>query len=510
MTPPRDPVEFRLWLGQRPYSPAWAVTLKAFYGTPLLPEERPLWKQVSLHGEERPGVGWDELFANVGRGGGKDDAIKTLVNFECRFGGHEIAAAPGQRLPCPVICPMRSQAQGLLRMLQGEAQLPKMRSAVATITKDSVEFKNGLVPQVQTSDEVAVVGDTVPVAVRNEWALIPDAHAIDTNLRPALRQITGAPRHRLIGISSSYIREGLAWETFRDNFGRADADVLVVQGSTELFNPNIDRDWLARERRRLGPRLAAMHFDCAWQDAVLDGWFGDAVTNCVERGVRSFDRRPGITYTAAIDAAFSGDGFALAIAHREQSGSEPPKTYLDHAEVWTPPREGRLSVESTVTTSARRIKEYGCHSALADQWSFDALRELYLRQGIMLRQEPWTALSKPIRFRRVRDGMNDGEIVLCDQPELLGEFGNISGRLLSSGGERIEARRGKDDLVHAAVLALTAAMEREPYYGKGYDGGGLIRIRSGWMSSGRTTGPGMNYEISDRDARHAEWLRRSG
>jgi hypothetical protein len=49
----------------------------------------------------------------------------------------------------------------------------------------------------------------------------------------------------LVGISSPHRRVGLLHTKHRDHFG-VDGDVLIIQGSTERFNPTINRKMIAR------------------------------------------------------------------------------------------------------------------------------------------------------------------------------------------------------------------------------------------------------------------------
>ncbi len=492
---PRDPVEFREQLGIRPMSPAWSTYVKALYGSPLSAAEIELFKQLTDGVNPRPGEGWLEGFANAGRGGGKDDTLSTVTLFECVHGGHEVAAAPGQRLPAFTICPLKNQSLGAVKMVQGQAALPAVRRLVANITRHAVEFKNGTEATIQTFDDVAVAGDTVILANLNEWALMPGTDAstsdadLESNLRPALRQITGTPPHRFLGWSSSYIRDGRAWQTFEQNYGRNDADVLVVHGGTTTFNPNIDPSYLERMRRTMSVREYSMHFESVWVDARTDGWFGSAtVENSIDRGIESREPDDATEYWAAIDQAFRNDRFALAIAHAAEDGT----TVLDLCRVWTPGKGQVLHVEGVVAEIATELVRWGCTMAMADQFSFDPLAVLFDRCGIVLRQMPWTAQSKPALFRLVRDGMAEGKVRLLEHRGLLRELHSISGTLLRSGGERIEARGGHDDIAHAAVLALAMAMTSDP---RG-------RASSGLMSAGSVANPGYDIATLEGRARH--------
>jgi hypothetical protein len=489
----RDPIEWEATLPIRPSSPAWRCVIKALYGTPLTPDELALFRELSGL-ESPPEGGSDEFLAVVGRRGGKSEAIARLATFEACHGGHAVALAPGQTALIPIITPVREQAQQIVGYAHGIAALPQVRPFVAgEPTLHGVRFVTGVEIRVMTADAVAVSGPTVVCAVRDELAKFPGDDAatsdreIDNSLRPALAPVIGAPRRRLVGITSAYIREGIAFETDRDAFGKPDSGVLVVRGPTELFNPNIDRAWLARERRRVGTKVFAREYLAEWQHATTDGWFGNVIDRCVDTGRASSGPLSGIRYVAAIDAAFRGDRFALAIAHREHDEDGPPVTVIDAVDTWEPDEGEVLSVPHVVRDVAKRIRAYGAMT-FADQFSFDPLRELFRRHGVWLREAPWTATSKPQRFSRIRAAMSDGLVRLPDDEELIKEFHAIRGRLLRSGGEQLEARAGHDDLAHAAVMAAYFAMDRSPDWGP--DGQELSLGASlggrGWELRGRS------------------------
>jgi len=474
----RDPIAWEDALPIRPSSPAWRATIKALYGSPLDADEHALFLQLS-GGREPPAGGALEFEAVVGRRGGKSETIARLAAFEAIHGGHHLALAPGQLGIIPVISPLREQSQEIMGYARGLAALPQIAPMVdGDPTRDEIRFKTNVAVRVMTADAVNVSGPTAVCAVRDEFAKFPGAESlmsdkvIDAALRPSLAPLVGAPPRRLIAITSAYIREGVAFETDRDHYGRTDSDVLVVRGSTEQFNPAIDREWLARELRRVGPRVYGREYLAQWQDAVLDGWFGpDIITRSVDvdrpESPPHRDYRGG--YVVAIDQAFSGDQFAIAVAHREMAADrKSARTVLDLVRAWRA-TTGTLDIPSTVRQCvdiARRY--YTTSSVFADQFAFVPLQELFRQAGVNLQQRAWTGANKSPTFQRVRTAMTatPSEIRLPNDPALIRELHGIRGKALQSGTEQISARAGHDDRVHAAVMALVIAMERQPVGGR--------------------------------------------
>lgn len=481
MTNFRDPIAWEDSLPIRPSSPAWRCVIRALYGTPLQSAELELFRRLSGGRDPSP-EGAVEFLVVAGRRAGKSETIARLGVFEAIHGGHGRVLAPGQLGLVAVISPLREQSQEIMGYARGLAALAPLKRFVAgEPTRDEIRFSTGVALRVMTADSVAVAGPTVVCAIRDELAKFPGDDAatpdreIDNSLRPALAPVLGAPPRRLIGITSAYLKDGVAFETDRDHFGGAGSDVLVVRGATEEFNPAIDRAWLARERRRVGERVFAREYQAEWQDAIVDGYFA-GFESCIRRGVERFEPEPWKhSYVAALDPAFRSDNFALAIGHREKEPGGPARTVLDLAMSWKPAPGAPLSAEFVMGEAAAVIAAYGATShTFTDQFGFDPLREVAQRHGVFLQLEPWTAVSKPARFGRVRAGLVDRQIVLPDVPELHRELGSISTKLLRSGGEQIAARRGRDDLAHAAVLALSLAQDFAPDLGDAADSGILV------------------------------------
>jgi hypothetical protein len=465
-TAPRDPIAWEATLPIRPSSPAWRSVVKAVYGTPLDDEELALFRTLSGL-DSPPDGGADEFLAVVGRRGGKSETIARVAVFEAIHGGHQVALAPGQTALIPIISPLREQSQEILGFVRGLAKLKQVRRFVdGEPTRDGVRFTTGIEVRVTTADAVSVSGPTVVCAIRDEFAKFPDDSSampdrvIDDSLRPSLAPLAGAPRRRMIGITSAFIKSGVAYETDRNCFSKPDADVLVARGSTEQFNPSIDREWLAKQRKRVGRHVYEREYLAEWADAISEGWFGvEVVDKCVDVDVEFRDPEPGIKYVVAIDQAFAGDLFAVTVAHGEQRSGKLPLLVVDYVTAWKPPHKGALDVDRCVERVKGICDEYVVSTVLCDQHCYHPLEKLFGEAGIDLVQRAWSATGKAPTYREVRDAMVAGRVRLLDDRELVSEFKNIQGELLRSGGERIEAARGHDDLVSSTVMALHAAGE---------------------------------------------------
>lgn len=467
----RDPIDWEETLPVRPSSPAWRAVIRGVYGTEMNDAESELFRELTGGIVARPG-GYLEFLVIGGRRGGKSETIGRIAMFEAIFGGHERVLAKGQRGLIPVISPLREQSDEILGYVRGLASLPPIARKLAKApTRYSVLLNTGIEIRVMTADAINVSGPTIVTVIRDEWAkwpgnesTMPDAE-IEKSLRPALAPVRGAPPRRLIGITSAYIQAGLAHKTDTDCFGVPTATTLVFHGTTEVFNPNIDRDWLANERLK-DPSAYAREYGCVWQPAIIEGYFPmEVVVRSVDTGR---DARPqrgiqGVYYYAAIDQAFRNDLFALSIVSRQRRDDGKTITTVEGIWTWRGKGDGApLNTEEKSAEIAGILKAFGCDRCSADQFAFDPLREAFARNGIVLQLKPWHASTKPAKFAKVRTGLTDGLIRFPDDPELVREFCNIRAKLTQSGGQQIDAGSGTDDRAHATVLAICDAMEAEP------------------------------------------------
>jgi len=465
---PRDPIEWEQAIPSlRRSSPAWRAVTRAAWGSPMAPDERELFLKLS-GGRDPAAGGFDRLLVVAGRRAGKSETIARWATFEALHGSHEVALAPGQIGVAAVITPEIKHAREIIAYAKGLAELPQVRRHVARVVDYAVTFKNGIEIRVVTANEMAVAATYVLVVfdeaarLPGEEAAVPDK-AIVASVLPGMAPIRGAPRRKLVAITSAFVDSGWAFEVDRDQFGRADADNLVVRGSTETFNPNIDRGWLERERRK-DPLLAAREYGDGdtppvWMPSVVESWFGAGIVDqCVDKGRRSMPREHGRSYVLAVDAAFSRDNFALAVATR--SGDV---TTVVHVEAFRPPPGGSLSPRWCVDRTVDIASRYEIGAVHLDQYCAPVLIEAFEERGLGAVKIDWTgsgAKSKAARYRAHREEMRDGKVRLPDDAALIREYRRVRGRMTQTGHETIDAPgRGVDDRVSAVVMACGVAYD---------------------------------------------------
>lgn len=460
-TRPRDPIAWEDSLGIRPSSPAWRATVRALYGSPLTDDETKLLDRLS-GGAGAPEGGSLDFLGVVGRRGGKSSTIARIAVFEALYGDHGIALEPGQVGTFAVVCPKRDQAKEVLRYVAGLAALPAVsKYTEGDPTADTVAFKTRVSVAVMTADATTSRGFTYVGIIADELAFWPDDdaaqsdHAILDAMVPGLAPIEGAPPRRFLAITSANLEEGVAFETYRDCYGKRGAASFVVSGTTIDFNPNVDRAWLAR-RQAKRPAAYLREHESVWGGVVESGFFPpDAVTACTTKAappkVAELAQSP---LYAAIDAAFVSDRFALALARVKDGGI----VEIVGVWVWGAPKGQNLSAKTTAESIATMLVPLGVRTVAADQHAFAPLEERFREAGLYLEQHAWTAQNKPDVYRAFRSDLIDGRVSLPDDVELRKELGAIRAKARKTGGETIEARRGHDDRVSAVALAYSRAL----------------------------------------------------
>ncbi len=107
-------------------------------------------------------------------------------------------------------------------------------------------------------------------------------------------------------ISSPYRRSGLLYERWLAAFGKNDADVLVIHGSSLAFNPTLDpaiiEAELAKDRARAGAEYLA-----EWRDDISSFASADLVAELIDHGIYERPPEPRVHYVGFADES-SGQG----------------------------------------------------------------------------------------------------------------------------------------------------------------------------------------------------------
>jgi hypothetical protein len=228
------------------------------------------------------------------------------------------------------------------------------------------------------------------------------------------------------------------WETHRDHFGK-DGDTLVVQGSTEDFNPTVDAN-IIKQAYADDAQFAAAEYGGRFRDGLSAFITRDVLDRCIASKV--VERQPSayFKFHAFCDpSGGSSDSFALAIGHRDENGI----VIVDCLRESVPP----FSPQQVVEDFCRDLARYRVTSVTGDRYAGEFPRELFRNFGVTYR--PCTTSASDL-FKELLPRLNNGTISLLDHPRAIGQLGNLERRTLAGGREAIDhPRSGKSDIANA-------------------------------------------------------------
>ncbi len=229
---------------------AWRIVLIAAMGETLTADERVTFTELTGRAKE-PGVPVEELYAIVGRRGGKSRAIAALGVYLATCIDYRSILAPGQVGLVPILSASKEQATEILNYAIGMFNAaPGLAGLLSTDpTAETITLRSRIELQIRAASfrrargftAVGAIGDEV-CFWRSEQTTNPDVEILNA-LRPSLAT-TGGP---LIVISSAYAKRGEVYRAYRDHYGPdGDPLVLVVKASSKAMNPGLSDRFLAR------------------------------------------------------------------------------------------------------------------------------------------------------------------------------------------------------------------------------------------------------------------------
>jgi hypothetical protein len=427
-------------------SPAQATILKATYGLELNQAEFEIYCRATGRKtyQSREQL---EVTVIVGRQGGKTSRIGALCAVYESFRDHGLR--PGERAYVYLIAPVTEQARIAFRFIRDYiCASPVLKKKAKKICKSEIDLDNTI--RCCPCSQISIRGFRVVAAVldeigfwRNEITAANPAEDVLNALRPAMATF---PNHKLIKISTPYRKDGVLW---RDYQQREQLDYLVWQISTAEMNPTISSEFLYKEAQR-DPGSFLREYLAQFTDQI-EGWIRPEILDqCV---TKSCTERPPVgsaIYAAAVDPAFKGNDFALAIAHIQDG-----VIIVDYVVSWTGTREAPLGYEQVCGVIAGIVKAYGLNVMVGDQHCAPILQQQFQKLGIVYREFTFGSGTRLDLFVNLKHLLHQRKIHLLDKPELLRQLRALEEHSTPRGNIDVRpAYRCKDDLaVAVAVVA---------------------------------------------------------
>jgi Phage Terminase len=435
----------------------WRVVLKSAFGLRLDEEEAKAFAAVA--GSRKPPTQRvRELWAIVGRRGGKSRMAAALACYLACFGSHKLARGEvGQVL---VLAASRDQARTVFEYVKGFLDAsPILSKEVTNATASEITLRNGVVIAVHSNSFRTVRGRTLLAAIfdevsfwRDESSALPDLETYRA-VMPSLATTNGM----LIGISTPYRKIGLLHQKFRDHFGVDGDDVLVVKGSTKQFNPSLS-DKIIATQRQADPTAASSEWDAEFRTDISTFLDDELIDAAVEHG-RPLELPPsralfGATYKAFADPSggVGADSYSLALAHKDGD-----HFILDLVRG----TRGKFDPQQVTQEYAELVKAYGVGSVTGDSYSAQWVVTAWSNTGISYVQSD---IAKSQIYRECLPLFTRGLVRLPDHAALLRELRLLERQAHRGGKESIDhPRGGHDDYANAVCGALRLLSDRLGY-----------------------------------------------
>jgi hypothetical protein len=435
----------------------WKAVLKGAFGIRMNDDERAFFRSVAQRDPPRKRV--REVWSIAGRRAGKDSIASAIDVWFLAFEDFQSRLRPGEAASVISIASDREQAKLLLKYTAAYfANVPMLGALVTREHSDGLELTNRSELVVLASSYRSVRGRSVACGNLNEVAFLrsetsasPDVEVYNA-LVPGMATLPGS---MLVGISSPHKRSGLLYSVWKESFSKDDDDVLVVQGASRTFNPELPQrvvdEYMAKD-----PAKARAEWLGEWRDDLAEYLPRALIEAAVDDGVAVRPPVPRVQYSAFADpSGGQSDSFTCAIAHVEGD-----MVLLDCLIEIVPP----FNPNEATNDIARTLNQYGLRKVVGDRYAAGWVVDAFRRGGV---EYAHAEIDRSAIYRNCLPLFTAGRVRLLDSRKLVTQFSGLERRTLSGGKERIDhpdVASAHDDLSNAAAgaLVLASGVIRDP------------------------------------------------
>jgi hypothetical protein len=493
----------------------WRTVLIAAMGepllrTPIMRSERALFRKLSGGRTKEPGKPVDELWAVVGRRGGKTRAAATLAVYLAALCDHSETTAPGERPLLLFLAQNQKQAGVAFGYAAGIFDsVPLLGQLVIHRTADTLSLSTGVDLEIRAASAKGLRGVTCAAVIADEaafWNVGEESVNNDEEILAAVRPTLATTGGQLIVISSPYAQSGAVFQTYKDHYGaKGDPSILVVQGASRDFNPSLPQAVVDRELKRDPVRNTAEYLGQFRAD-VSNFVSAQIIDSCIVGGRHELSPR-NETYVAFVDVSGGvRDSHCCGIAFKSQ---------LNDTVTLACAREIKSSnTESVVAEFAALMRSYGLSTAWSDRYGSSWVNNAFERHGIRLQYSP---KSRSELYLEMLPLLGTAQVRLLDLPRLRTQLLLLRRRTTRTGRDEVDhPAGGADDLSNAVsgacVIAAGATGNHVTYSilagEKGIGPGGIVVDQQGpWprMVSNAELPPPRLWPPSELDRSMTDW-----
>jgi len=432
---------------------AWITLLRALSGLSMDDTDLDLYQRCTGR-KTAPDKPVKELWAIVGRRGGKSFVSAIIAVFLALFHDYSKHLGPGERGTIQIIAADRSQAQVILSYIKGILHsTPVFEQYIETELKETVDLTNNITIEVMSCSFRSIRGRTVVCAIFDEMAFwrvegaSPDKEILSA-IRPAMGTI---PNSLLICISSPYARSGSVYEHHSDYYGKDDPYILVWQAPTRVMNPTLPQDIIDRETKK-DPTAARAEWEAEFRDDI-SGFLNPEIVRACSVFTGDLAPEPGVFYRAFTDPSGGrADAFTLAIGYQDHQTRKFRTALLKG---WKPP----FDPETVVNEISEVLGRYRVSSVTGDRYAAAWVSSAFEKCGI---EYISSTKNKSEIFLQSEGYFNTHRVEIPDDEQLYTELTNLERRTGRSGRDSVDhPPRGNDDYANAVcgLISLLSGLE---------------------------------------------------
>jgi hypothetical protein len=428
---------------------------RALFAQPMTQEQLRLYQRCTGR-TLPPAEPFTEAAVVVGRRGGKS---RTLAFVACALAvlrdyGPYLSA--GELATIGVLAVSTKQARSIFNYVLGLLKaVPSLKPLIVDANADTILLSNSVQIEIAAASFRSTRGYTYAGILcdeiafwRDETSANPDIEILRA-LRPGLASIPGSI---LMLASSPYAKKGALYNSYRRNFGKDDARVLVWKAPTVTMNPRIDKR-IIEEAREEDPEACRAEYDAEFRDDLSDFVTRESIDAVTMWGRRELPPMAGVIYRAFCDPSGGGnDAMVLAIGHQEADVG-----VIDVILEIRPP----FDPDVAVAQCAGAMHRYGVSRVVGDRYAglWPVVR--FAAHGITFDQ---SAVPKSDIYMNLLPLVNAKRIELLDNPRCSAQLAGLERRTARSGKDSVDHQPGgHDDIINAvAGLLVGLDLDRRP------------------------------------------------
>jgi hypothetical protein len=408
--------------------------------------------------------------------GARSGKSRLLIALRCLHLGMTVALsglAPGEQAFGVIVAPDLRLAQQTFRFVAGAVdENAELRRLVVGRTNDAVTLRRpdgapvtiACVPAAEAGKSLR--GRSLFFAGFDESAFFysDDYSVSDSDLFRAVRPRI-VPGGQTVIASTPWAEQGLLYELWRDNFGKA-STALVAHAPTLSMRDDAATQQVVEAEYERDPQNAAREFGAQWgsndqnllDTADVDGCVDDIDSRPVERGKR---------YAIGLDLGVRNDSTAVVRVNREmrrRDNAPPAELYVVGGVLEYRPKlfaGGKVDLDRVEQDVAREAKAASA-AVHHDIYLSDSFAPRLAKRGVKTVEISMSSAEQARRAALLAALVRDRRLRLVRHPELIRQLKQL--RLTRHAGGRIsvavpQGRKRHDDLADALMLAIDGARE---------------------------------------------------